>query len=86
MIEGRMLIPTDVFTTLCVELARTSDAVLIAARKVATMEGRGTEVSDELLNALMSTNNHISNMEGILKAVMEENPARQPAPKEACDA
>jgi hypothetical protein len=70
-----MIVPTDVLTALCVELAKASDALLAAARGVAVQEARGTEFGPDLLAALMAVNAHIGAMEGILKAIIDENPA-----------
>jgi hypothetical protein len=75
MIDGRILIPLDVFTMLCVELAKTSDDLLVAARRIAAAETSGRQFDTPILDALMSSNSHITTMESILKAIMEENPS-----------
>lgn len=70
-----MFVPMDVFTVLCVELVKTSEDVLTSTKAVTWAENAGYEVKPMLLDALISCNNHITNMEQILKAIMEENPS-----------
>lgn len=73
MIEGRVIIPRDVFVTLCVEHRTLSDHLLQAAKALAKVVDHIPPNSD-CLDLLVTANAQLGLIESILKAVIDEFP------------
>jgi len=69
MIEGRIIIPMDVFTTLCVETKKLSDCLLAAATTL-QHEVEFLPENTKTLDHLLASHTQLGLIERILSAVL----------------
>lgn len=71
-IEGFIILPKEVYVTLCVETMHLSDHLLKVARIVQRVS-HDAHLPDDLMQALLRSNAQLGLIENVLKAISEEN-------------
>lgn len=83
MIEGRIILPTDVFTQLCMEVKTLSDLMLRACFQ---LQKEVNMLPDDCvsLNEMTKATSQLRLIENVLRIIVEEHmPARQTPPDES---
>jgi len=84
MINGRIIIPLDVFTTLCVETKKLSDCLLAAATTL-QHEVAFLPENTKTLDHLLASHTQLGLIEGLLSAILGQG-KDDPTPEGGNDA